>query len=71
MLNELEKNYKTHFPALFRYGRRIDNTEIIDNLTEAYKLHYFGEKNISETVRGFSDVSFIQSLTYTFKFFFM
>lgn len=62
LLQELDTNYKTHFPTIFRYGYHVaNNTDRLDCVTEMYKCHYFGEKNISQDIHGFANVRIIHS----------
>lgn len=62
LLHELDKNYKIHFPLIFRYGYHVsNNTEQLDYVTEALRCHYFDQSNISQSIHGFSKVSSKQS----------
>ncbi|XP_065209335.1 juvenile hormone esterase-like isoform X2 [Planococcus citri] len=51
--HDFDTNYRKHFPELFRYIHHV-SAEQLDNVTEMYKTHYFGDKKISENIHGFS-----------------
>ncbi|XP_065209357.1 juvenile hormone esterase-like [Planococcus citri] len=51
--HEFDTNYRKHFPELLRYIHHV-SAEKLDNVTEMYKKHYFGDQKISENIHGFS-----------------
>ncbi|XP_065209353.1 juvenile hormone esterase-like [Planococcus citri] len=53
-LSEFDTNYKKLFPVMFRYEDHVKDLEQLDCITEIYVNHYFGGKNISQNIHGFS-----------------
>lgn len=62
VMNELDTNYRKYFPLIFHYSDDVANdTRKLDSITDIFKCHYFGQKNVSADIQAFSNVSKTQN----------
>lgn len=57
VVQELEKNYHTHFPELFFYAKNNENPNLLREKTDRIVNRYFGNTKISENPFAFGQVS--------------
>ncbi|KAK7590846.1 hypothetical protein V9T40_002459 [Parthenolecanium corni] len=56
VVQELEKNYHTHFPELFFYAKNNENPNLLREKTDRIVNRYFGNTKISENPFAFGQI---------------